>query len=147
MILWGFIMLLAGLIACLVTFFGNLDLFTQIANVGLGKYIAIFFDKQYLTSDKVIFVIGAAVLVVGAVLYFLGRGKKAKAGEKNPIIPAKVSKFFRDTRGEFKKIVWPGFPTVVRNTVATLVMCAIVGAIIVVIDFGLSELVKLLLNL
>ncbi len=147
MILWGFIMFLAGLIACLVTFFGNLDLFAQIAEYGFGGYVARFFDKQFLSADKVIFIIGAVVLVVGVVLYFLGRAKNAKAGEKNPVIPANVSKFFRDTRGEFKKIVWPGFPTVVRNTVATLVMCAIVGAIIVVIDLGLSALINVLLNL
>ncbi len=147
MIIWGFILLLAGVITCLVEFLGNLDLFSKIASLGFGGYVAAFFDKQYLTANKVIFLIALVVAIAGAVLYFVGRAKTAKTGEKNPIIPAKVSKFFRDTRGEFKKIVWPGFPTVLRNTIATLVMCAIVGAIIVVIDLGLAALVNLLLSL
>ncbi len=146
MVLWGFIMLLAGFVTCLVLFLGNLDLFSQIATYGFGGYVNRFFDVLYLTSDKVIFLIGAALLLVGLVLYIIGRVKN-KGAEKNPVIPVKVTKFFRDTRGEFKKIVWPGFPTVVRNTVATLIMCAIVGAIIVVIDLGLGWLVDLLVNL
>ena len=147
MILWGFIMLLAGFLTCLVLFLGNLDLFSQIGRLGFGTYAAVFFDKQYLTSNKVIFMIALIALLIGVVLYFIARAKNKKAGVDNPVIPVKVKKFFRDTRGEFKKIVWPGFPAVVRNTIATLVMCAVVGVIILVIDLGLSTLIKLLLSL
>ncbi len=147
MILWGFIMMAVGFVACLILFLSNLDLFAQIGTYGFGGYVQRFFDKQYLNADKVIFVIALVALVIGAVLYFVARAKNKKAGEDNPVIPVKVKKFFRDTRGEFKKIVWPGFPTVVRNTVATLVMCALVGVIIVVIDLGLSALINLLLSL
>ena len=106
-----------------------------------------FFDTQYLNANKVIFMIAVVAVLIGAVLYFIARAKNKKAGEDNPVIPEKVKKFFRDTRGEFKKIVWPGLPAVARNTVATLIMCALVGAIIVVIDLGLSALINLLLGL
>ena len=147
MILWGFIMMLAGFLTCLVLFLSNLDLFSQIGTFGFGGYMQRFFDKQFLNANKVIFMIALVVLVLGVVLYFIARAKNKKAGEDNPVIPVKVKKFFRDTRGEFKKIVWPGLPTVVRNTVATLIMCALVGAIIVVIDLGLSALINLLLGL
>ena len=147
MILWGFILLAVGFITCLILFLSNLDLFTQIGTYGFGGYVQRFFDQQYLNSNKVIFMIAALAVVLGVVLYFIGRAKNKKAGEDNPVIPAKVTKFFRDTRGEFKKIVWPGLPSVVRNTVATRIMCAIVGVIIVVIDFGLSALIELLLSL
>ena len=147
MILWGFIMLLAGFVTALVLFLSNLDLFAQIGTYGFGGYVQRFFDKEFLSSDKVIFIIAVCAFVLGVVLYFLGRSKNKKAGEENPVIPSKVKKFFRDTRGEFKKIVWPGFPMVVRNTVATLIMCAIVGAIIVIVDLLLSGLVNLLLGL
>ena len=147
MILWGFIMLLVGLLTCLVLFLSNLDLFAQIGAYGFGGYVQRFFDTQYLNANKVIFMIAVAAVLIGAVLYFIARAKNKKAGEDNPVIPAKVKKFFRDTRGEFKKIVWPGLPTVARNTVATLIMCALVGAIIVVIDLGLSALINLLLGL
>ena len=147
MVLTGFIMLLAGFVTCLVLFLGNLDLFSQIGTYGLGGYVQRFFDKQYLNSDKVIFIIAVVALILGVVLYFIGRAKNKKNDIDNPIVPTKFKKFFRDAKGEFKKIVWPGFPTVVRNTIATLVMCAIVGAIIVVIDLGLSAIVDLLLSL
>lgn len=147
MILWGFIMLAVGFITCLILFLSNLDLFAQIGEYGFGGYVQRFFDEQYLNSNKVIFMIALVALVLGVVLYFIGRSKNKKNGVDNPVIPVKVTKFFRDTRGEFKKIVWPGFPTVVRNTVATLVMCALVGAIIIVIDLLLSGLINLLLSL
>lgn len=147
MILWGFIMMLAGFLTCLVLFLGNLDLFSQIGAFGFGGYVQRFFDKQFLNANKVIFMIALVAFLLGVVLYFVARAKNKKAGEDNPVIPVKVKKFFRDTRGEFKKIVWPGFPTVVRNTIATLIMCALVGAIIVVIDLGLSALINLLLGL
>ncbi len=75
-------------------------------------------------------------------------GKDAKsAKKKGPGLGKKFVKFFRDTKGEFKKIVWPTFPTVVRNTGVTLAMCAVLGVIICVVDFGLSALVKLMLSL
>ena len=147
MILWGFIMMVVGFVACLILFLSNLDLFAQIGEFGFGGYVQRFFDKQFLNANKVIFVIALVAFVIGVVLYLVARAKNKKAGVDNPVIPVKVKKFFRDTRGEFKKIVWPGFPTVVRNTVATLVMCALVGAIIVVVDLGLSVLINLLLGL
>ena len=83
--------------------------------------------------------------ILGLVLYLVGRAK-CKA-ENIPVIPAKVSKFFRDTKGEFKKIVWPTFPSVVKNTGVTLAMCALTAVIIIVVDMGLGQLVNLLLNL
>ena len=147
MILWGFIMMLAGALTCLVLFLSNLDLFSKLGQLGFGPYVQAFFAKQYLTSNKVMFVIALLAVVLGLVLYFIARAKNKKAGVDNPIIPAKVKKFFRDTRGEFKKIVWPGLPTVARNTFATLIMCAVVGVIIVVIDFGLGKFIELLLKL
>ncbi len=145
MLLWGFIFLVSGLLVSLVLFLSNLDLFSRIAELGFGGYVAAFFDKANLNTSKVIFVIAVAALVLGAVLYFIGRAKNKD--EKNPLIPAKVTKFFRDVRGEFKKVVWPTFPSVVRNTVVVLVMCAVTGVVIVVADLGFSALVNWLTNL
>ena len=51
-----------------------------------------------------------------------GKSEKKKKSGGN-----RFGKFFRDTRGEFKKIIWPTFPTVVRNTCVTLAMCAVLG--------------------
>ncbi len=59
----------------------------------------------------------------------------------------RFAKYFRDLKGEFKKIIWPTFPAVVRNTLVTLGMCAFVGVIVALIDLGLSALVNLMLSL
>lgn len=71
----------------------------------------------------------------------------ASAKKKGPGLGKKIAKFFRDTKGEFKKIVWPTFPTVVRNTGVTLAMCVVLGVIICLIDLGLGALVNLILSL
>ena len=74
--------------------------------------------------------------------------KTEKAGKKKgPGIRTRMGKYFRDLRGEFKKIIWPTVPTVVRNTVVTLAMCAIMGLVICLFDLGLSALVNLLVSL
>lgn len=56
-------------------------------------------------------------------------------------------RFFKELKGEFKKITWPTWKTLWRNTWATIAMCAIVGLIVCVIDFGLDGLINLLLSL
>lgn len=74
-------------------------------------------------------------------------GKKAEKSDKNkkPGIFARIGKYFRDTKGEFKKIIWPTFPSVVRNTMVTLAVCAVLGVAIWLIDLGLSQLINLVL--
>ncbi len=66
---------------------------------------------------------------------------------KKPTIMKRVIKFFRDYKSEVKKIVWPSFKDVVKNTVIVLIMCAVVGAFIWVLDFGLSKLLSLIWSL
>jgi len=53
----------------------------------------------------------------------------------------------REVKSEFKKIIWPTFPAVVRNTLITLAMCVLVGVAVFVIDSALSALVNLMLSL
>lgn len=59
-------------------------------------------------------------------------------------IPQRVVRFFKDYKSETKKIVWPTFKTVVRNTLIVFAICAIFGVFIWVVDFGLAELLKVL---
>lgn len=61
-------------------------------------------------------------------------------------IPKRIARFFRDYKGEIKKIVWPTGKSVLRNTIVVLVMCLIVGAFIWLLDWGLSSLLKFILN-
>ncbi len=69
------------------------------------------------------------------------------AKKKGPGLGTRMAKYFRDTKGEFKKIVWPTFPTVLRNTGVVLALCVVLGVIICLVDFGLGALVDLMLSL
>ena len=69
------------------------------------------------------------------------------AKKKGPCLGTRMAKYFRDTKGEFKKIVWPTFPTVLRNTGVVLALCVVLGVIICLVDFGLGALVDLMLSL
>ena len=62
-------------------------------------------------------------------------------GAKRTILKRVVG-FFKDYKSEVKKIVWPGFKDVAKNTLIVLAMCLIVGAFIWAIDFGLAQLIK-----
>lgn len=67
-------------------------------------------------------------------------------GEKLTIFK-RIVRFFRDYKSEAKKIVWPGFKEVIKNTVIVLIMCLLVGILIWLVDFGLGQLLNLVLGL
>ena len=53
--------------------------------------------------------------------------------------------WFREMRGELKKVVWPDRQTVAKNT-GTVLLCSLcVGACIWVFDFAATSLVKMIL--
>ena len=60
---------------------------------------------------------------------FVARMKAAVKG-----FAANVAKFFRDTKSELKKVVWPTKSQMVNNTVIVLVCTLIVGICIWVFD-------------
>ncbi len=70
----------------------------------------------------------------------------ASKGAKKTIIK-RIGLFFRDYKSEIKKIVWPGLKDVAKNTLIVLVMCLIVGALIWAVDYGLGNLIKLILGI
>ncbi|MBQ8683740.1 MAG: preprotein translocase subunit SecE [Clostridia bacterium] len=144
MLTWGFLLLVYGVIAGIVLLLSNTDLFARIGELGFGGYIAAFFDRANLTAGKVVAVISFVLLILGIVLYIIGRAKAKKTEETNPIIPEKVKKYLRDVKGEFKKIVWPDFKTVVRNTLVVLAMCAVTAVVIIVVDWVCGFLVGLM---
>lgn len=61
-------------------------------------------------------------------------------------IPQRVVRFFKDYKSETKKIVWPTFKTVCRNTLIVFAICLIFGVFIWAVDFGLGNLLKVLFN-
>lgn len=65
----------------------------------------------------------------------------ASKGSKKPVAK-RVIQFFKDYKSETKKIVWPSFRDVVKNTCIVLIMCLIIGALIWVVDLGLGSLLN-----
>ena len=49
-----------------------------------------------------------------------------------------IAKFFKDLRGETKKIVWPGRQMVLKSTGIVLAAILVIGAGIWIIDFAVS---------
>lgn len=142
MFVGGFIAAIAALIVILICVLSNLNMFSDLAAMGLGNWLDRFF--AFITPQKVVFFIAVAVLAIGIYCYFAGKAKAKKAGEATSFVPAKIAKFARDTKGEFKKISWPTFSSVVRNTGVTLAVCALLGVAIILIDAGLGALIELL---
>ena len=72
--------------------------------------------------------------------------EKAKSKKPNFCVRAGkgIAKFFKDFRGETKKIVWPDAKTVLKNSGVVIATVIIIGIGIWLVDFGLSELLKLI---
>lgn len=62
--------------------------------------------------------------------------KPSKFSPKN--IGKAIARFFKDLRGETKKIVWPGRQMVIKSTGVVLASILIVGAGIWIIDYAIS---------
>ena len=69
-----------------------------------------------------------------------------ESGGTKKVIFKRVILFFRDYKSEVQKIVWPTFKDVAKNTVIVLIMCALVGVLIWVLDAGLLKLLEVILN-
>ncbi len=68
--------------------------------------------------------------------------KETSKTEKKPNIFKRagkaIAKFFKDLRGETKKIVWPGRQMVIKSTGVVLAAILVIGAGIWLLDFAVS---------
>jgi preprotein translocase subunit SecE len=62
-------------------------------------------------------------------------------------VGAKIKKFFKDFKGEWKKVTWPSGHTVLKNSLVVIAITAIVGVALFVVDTGLSSIIDLLVGL
>lgn len=53
-------------------------------------------------------------------------------------VDKKAVKFFDGVKAEFKKISWPDKDSLMKQSVAVVIVSLVVGAIIAVLDFGLQ---------
>jgi len=58
----------------------------------------------------------------------------------------KIKNFFINSFEELKKVVWPSRREVISHTIIVIVSTIVAMAIIAVLDFGLFNLVQLLIN-
>ena len=69
---------------------------------------------------------------------------RAKAAVKN--FGARVSKFFRDTKSELKKVVWPSKADVKTNTIVVLITVAVAAVVMILLDAIFGGLLSLILG-
>lgn len=72
----------------------------------------------------------------------------AENTEKKPNVfkrmGARITKFWRDYTSEVKKVVWMSWADVRKNTVLVVVASIAIGVVIGLLDYGISNLIKLL---
>ncbi len=74
--------------------------------------------------------------------------KKESAGKaKKPSVFSRLIKYFRECKGEVKKITWPTPRTVFKNMGIVIAVIVVVGLIIYGLDRGLYALLNLVMNM
>lgn len=58
----------------------------------------------------------------------------------------KFKKFLTEVRAEFKKVTWPTREHTIKQTGVVLIVVAITGVFLGVVDYGLSGAVKLIIG-
>lgn len=56
------------------------------------------------------------------------------------------SRFFRETKMEMKKVIWPDKHQLLRYTIAVIVSVILVSCLIIVVDFIFMQLSHLMVN-
>ena len=73
--------------------------------------------------------------------------KKASNKNAKPNIFKRIGKKFKEVFAEIKKVSWPSFKTVVKQTGVVLAVVLMFSVVITLIDLGLGELLKLLTSI
>lgn len=69
-----------------------------------------------------------------------------KKPEKKPNIFMKVFNFFKDSKNEIKKIIWPTPGIVFKNTGVVLVMILVVGVFVFFLDTVFIKLLGMIMS-
>ena len=73
--------------------------------------------------------------------------KKKSDKPRKPGIFQRAARYFRDTRGEWKRVVWHSRKTVVNNTVVVLVLVLLTAVVVWGLDAVFSAIRSLLINI
>lgn len=58
----------------------------------------------------------------------------------------KIKKFLKEVRAELNKVTWTGRKEIMSGTIAVLVLSGIISVFLWIIDFGLSQVIRLVLS-
>ena len=58
----------------------------------------------------------------------------------------RVQQFFKEVLAEFKKVSWPGRFQVANSTAVVMVVVAVIGLFLFLVDIGLSRVVEVILR-
>lgn len=67
--------------------------------------------------------------------------EKASLGDK----ARELGEFFEQSKGELKKVVWPGRKEITATTIAVLVLTVVMAIFLGLVDLGLSKIVQAIL--
>jgi preprotein translocase subunit SecE len=110
-----------------------------ISDVSALSYTSMFYVALALSIAFIVFMV-AAILIADYVEVM------ASHGAKKTIIK-RLFAFLREYKSEVRKVTWPDFKSVLKNTLVVLVMCVVVGVFIWLIDWGLSQLLNFVLHI
>ena len=70
--------------------------------------------------------------------------KKTKKKDKKPNFFSRMGSKIKDIFSELKKVSWPTFPKVIKQTGVVIVVVLVFLVVIAAFDFGLGQLLKLI---
>ena len=59
---------------------------------------------------------------------------------------AELSQYLKDSKGEMKKVTWPGRQATIGLTWVVLLVVLVISLYLGIVDLGLSKLIKLVLS-
>lgn len=74
------------------------------------------------------------------------KAEKAKKEQAFAKAGRNISKFFRDTRGEVKKMIFPEPRSVFKNTGVVLLTIVVIGLFVVAFDYIFVNLLSLIMS-
>ena len=88
--------------------------------------------KKTWIEQHINLVIAAGVVVVLVIAYFVARLVSKKFKEK-------TTKFWKDYRAEFKKLVWPSKEQFWKNSAVVLVAVVVGAVVLALLDYGITQ--------
>ena len=72
--------------------------------------------------------------------------KKVPLGERVKGFFGRIGKYFKDTRSELKKVVWPSRQDVRVKTITVLVVVVIAAVVLILLDMAFGGIIHLLIG-